>query len=283
MCAHAGARVLGRRLNGHQGFRPTRLIGIASTVVQCRGCGLIYANPRPVPDTLAQHYDRPPEDYWQPSYFDDAAGYFDEQIVRFRRLWDDGRKPRALDAGAGLGKAMTSLERHGFDAFGFEPSAAFRNRALASGVNEDRLKLASIETAQYADGMFDLVTFGAVLEHLNDPAAALEKALGWTAEGGLIHAEVPSAKWLMARLLDRAYRMQGLDYVTRLSPMHPPFHLYEFTLEAFERHGSRVGYSLADHRFIVCDTFLPPFLRGIASRVMNATDTGMQLEVWLRR
>ena len=283
MCAHTEARVLGRRLNGHQGVRPTRLIGLAATVVQCCGCGLIYANPRPVPDTLAQHYDRPPEDYWQPSYFDDAAGYFDEAIARFRHLWDGAGTPRALDVGAGLGKAMASLTRHGFDTFGFEPSAAFRDRALASGVSADRLQLAAIETAQYADGAFDLVTFGAVLEHLSDPAAALEKALGWTAPRGLIHAEVPSARWLMARLLDRVYRLQGLDYVTRLSPMHAPFHLYEFTLEAFERHGSRVGYSVADHHFHVCDTFLPPPLRGVAAKVMGATDTGMQLEVWLRR
>ena len=69
-----------------------------------------------------------------------------------------------------------------------------------------------------------------MLEHLQDPAAALTRALGWLAPSGLIHVEVPSAKWLLGRLLNLATRGLGMDYVTNLSPMHPPYHLYEFTL-----------------------------------------------------
>jgi SAM-dependent methyltransferase len=235
-----------------------------------------------VPQSLAQHYDRPPERYWASSYVESQAGSFEAEPIRFRQLWDGSRVPRALDVGAGLGKAMASLERCGFDTYGIEPSAAFRDRAAANGIDPDRLHLSSVEDAEFEAGSFDFVTFGAVLEHLQDPAAALTTAVGWLAVGGLIHAEVPSAKWLLSRLLNLANRVRGLDYVTNLSPMHPPYHLYEFTLDSFIQHGQRASYRVVDHRFYVASTFLPRPLDRLADRVMTATDTGMQLKVWLR-
>lgn len=281
MCGSALARTFGRRLNQHQGLRPRSVVGAATTVIQCGTCGLIYSNPRPVPASLAQHYDRPPDEYWQPRYFESKADYFGSQARRFRLLWSGQHVPRALDVGAGLGKAMAALQRHGFETFGIEPSAEFHNRAIANGIDPDRLQRVALEAAQYEPGSFDLVSFGAVLEHLHDPAAALTQALLWLAPGGLIHVEVPSAKWLLARLLNLANRARGLDYVTNLSPMHPPYHLYEFTLDSFRCHARRAAYEVVDHRFYPCATFLPRPADGLARRVMAATNTGMQLEVWL--
>ena len=37
----------------------------------------------------------------------------------------------ALDIGAGLGKAMLSLENSGFDTFGLEPSIPFHEKAIS--------------------------------------------------------------------------------------------------------------------------------------------------------
>jgi SAM-dependent methyltransferase len=283
MCGSADAKVLGRRLNGHQGLRARHSVGIATTVVQCRECRLIYANPRPVPESLAHHYDRAPEDYWLDAYFRHDPEYFREQVGTFRRLWRGAGKPRALDIGAGLGKTLTALAQDGFDAYGLEPSPSFRDRALAGGVEAERLQLASLENAAYESGEFDFISFGAVLEHLHEPAAAIERALTWAAEGGLVHIEVPSATWLLSRLLNLVYRVEGVDYVTNLSPMHPPYHLYEFTLRSFELHALRSSYEVVAHCLHVGDTFLPRRLQSIATRVMAATGTGMQLEVWLRR
>ncbi len=283
MCGSSGARVLGRRLNAHQGLRPRHRRAIATTVMQCRQCQLIYCDPRPVPESVAQHYDRPPETYWHADYFGEDSEYFKPVVTSFRRLWIGDGTPRALDVGAGIGRAMSALERHGFDTYGLEPSRSFHQRALSRGIHTDRLQLAAIEEADYEQDMFDLVSFGAVLEHLRDPAVALGRALGWLAPGGLIQAEVPSARWLLARLLNAAYRAQGLDYVTNLSPMHPPYHLYEFALASFQRHGDRTGYKVIAHQSFVCETFLPQPLRTLATRVMRETGTGMQLQVWLAR
>ena len=282
MCASSAARVVGRRLDRHQGLRARRVAGAATTIVKCRGCGLIYANPRPVTETVGDHYDMEPEEYWKPGYFVENESYFRGEIDIFRELYTGSRRPVVLDVGAGLGKAMHAFERAGFEAYGLEPSMPFHSRAIEGGISADRLQLGTAEDAQYPQGQFDLVSFGAVVEHLHRPDAVIEKAMTWLRPGGLIHAEVPSSKWMIGRGLNLLYRLQGSDLVTNLSPMHPPFHLYEFTLDSFKEHGRRAGYEVAYDQRFVGDVFLPASIARFISRLMVATGTEMQLQVWLR-
>jgi SAM-dependent methyltransferase len=286
MCAAPvrNANVLGRRLSGRQGLRPTRRVGWATTVMRCGKCGLVFANPQPTPQDVNQHYDRAPEDYWVPDDLGERGpDYFQYEIDTFHRLWERDGRPVALDVGAGLGRSMARLTACGFESHGLEPSAAFRQAAIErGGIDAARLTLGTIETATYEAGKFDFVTFGAVLEHLSDPAGQLDRVLAWLAPGGIVHVEVPSARWLTSRLVNLAYRLQGLDYVTNLSPMHVPFHLYEFTAESFRQYARRSHCTVMHGRLIAGrDTFLPgpdPLWRWL----MDRTGTGMQLEVWLR-
>ncbi len=281
----AAAHTLGRRCGEHQGLRPARRpVGAFATVQRCAGCGLVFANPMPVPHDLDSHYGIPPEAYWEPADLSPSADYFADQILQFHQLYQRRGGLTALDIGAGAGKAMVSLEAAGFTTFGLEPSASFHHHAVSrTGVAPERLSLGRIEDAAFDDGQFDLVTFGAVLEHLPDPAAAIERALSWARAGGLIHIEVPSSDWLMTRLIDFAYRIQRLDYTSHLSPLHIPFHLFEFTARSFERHAARTGYELALCRRHVAQTFAPRWADTVLVPLMRATHTGLQLEVWLRK
>lgn len=65
--------------------------------------------------------------------------------------------------------------------------------------------------------------------------------------------------------------------------MHTPFHLYEFGLGSFRAHAGLHGYEVAHHQYFVCQTFLPRVISPAARFLMRATDSGMQLEVWLRK
>lgn len=87
----------------------------------------------------------------------------------------------------------------------------------------------------------------------------------------------------MARLLDAAYRVQGLDYTTHLSPLHAPYHLYEFTDRSFDAFASRVGCQVAFRHMYVATTYAPRWLDPMLKRIMGATKTGMLIEVWLRK
>lgn len=279
MCLASDAKVLGRRLSTSQGPRPTKRVGVSTTVMRCRSCGLVFSNPLPIPSDLGDHYDVDPDSYWQPRYLE-GVGDLEPLVATFRSLWNGDRTPVALDVGAGIGKGMRNLTAAGFDTYGLEPSPAFHRMAVEHGTDPERLVLSSVEEADYP-AMFDLVTFGAVLEHLPDPAGAIERAMTWLAPGGVVQGEVPSSDWLTSRFVNLAYRAQGLDYVTNLSPMHPPFHLYEFTPASFEAHARRNGHTVALVQPMAgVDTFLPGPDR-LWRRLMLATGTGMQLGVWL--
>lgn len=278
------AKVLGRRMNCSQGVRPKRRVGIAITIMQCQLCSLVFANPLPIPVSISQHYGNPPEKYWHENYFKIDENYFKTQINTFFELYGTHRNLQALDIGAGIGKCMKALENSGFSAYGLEPSEPFYIRALNKmEISAEKLKLSSMETVEYLDEQFDFITFGAVLEHLYDPSLSILKSLKWLKPKGLMHIEVPSSMWLTNKIYNLIYRIQGLDYVGNISPMHNPFHLYEFGLQSFKIHAQKNGYEIAKHQFMVCDTFLPKILDSIVKPVMKKTDTGMQLEIWLQK
>lgn len=277
-------RVLGKRLNRSQGMFPRKRSGVSTTVKRCVKCDLIFADPQPVPFDLQDHYGVPPEAYWKEEYFTVSEEYFSMELYRASKLMTIDPGMKALDIGAGLGKCMIALKRAGFEAYGFEPSVPFRDRAIdRMGVDPERLRLGDMETITYDPAQFDLITFGAVLEHLYDPSASIAKAMQWLKPGGLIHVEVPSSHWLINRIINTAYRVQGLDYVGNISPMHPPFHLYEFGLDSFLANGRALGYEVAFHQYIVCQTYMPRILDPFLKWYMARTDRGMQLSIWLKK
>lgn len=286
MCGSPTAthRILGKRLNKPQGRKPASKTGITTTVAKCTDCGLVYANPQPIPFDLQDHYGVPPESYWKDDYFHINDDYFQGEIARLKELIDVQPGMKSLDIGAGVGKQMTVLERIGFDTYGLEPSEPFYERALQQmKIAPEKLTLGKLEDLDYPENTFDFISFGVVLEHLYDPGAAIEKALKWLKNDGIIHIEVPSADWLTNRLINQFYRLKGSDYVSNLSPMHEPYHLYEFSLQSFERNAQRTGYSIAFHEYYVCPTFLPKVFDPILRPYMKRTNTGMQLCVWLRK
>jgi 2-polyprenyl-3-methyl-5-hydroxy-6-metoxy-1,4-benzoquinol methylase len=278
--------ILGQRLNKSQGFSPKKKTGITVSVMRCRNCSLIYAQPMPIPFDIQDHYGTPPEEYWQESYFTDPGpNYFGPEIKTAKELLSFTPGMTALDVGAGLGKCMISLNNAGFDAYGFEPSQPFYQRAIANmGVSPERLKLGMIEELDYPENSFDFITFGAVFEHLYHPAASLEKAFKWLKPTGVIHIEVPSSRHFIARLFNFYNRLRGTNYVTNLSPMHSPFHLYEFGLKSFEELGKKLGYRIDKSLYSVCEIyFIPKIFHPFLRKYMEWTKTGMQLTVYLRK
>ena len=277
MCGGEG-RIWGRRLNTPQGLRPRKRIGISTTVMRCRECGLIYSNPLPVPENISDHYGVPPEDYWRDEYFEVADDHFAGELARIKQLVPEART--FLDIGAGIGKTMRSID---LEAYGMEPSEPFYERAITRmGISPDRLKLSSFEDADYPQ-MFDIISFGVVLEHLYDPSAALEKALTWLNPGGIIFIEVPSSEYLISRLMNLYFWLARTDLVVNISPMHNPFHLYEFTERSFILNGERLGYEIVRVDRYPGTTPKGTRIAAMLSPLMSATKTGMGLIVYLRK
>lgn len=286
MCAAPAAHFVmaGLRLNQSQGLRPRRAAGIAVSIKRCAECGLIFPDPQPVPASLSDHYGDA-EDYWHPDYFTEHPDYFSSEIAQAKRLLASRDAICALDIGAGIGKAMKAMSRAGFEAHGLEPWPSARAMAIERmNIPADRIVVATAEDAALAPESFDFITFGAVLEHLYSPSQAIERALGWLKPGGIIQAEVPSSRHLISRMINLFYRLRGTNYVTNTSPMHSPFHLYEFGLKSFEAHGRSARYEIAHHEVRVCEIYhVPRFLHPPLRWIMARSGTGMQLTVYLRK
>jgi ubiquinone/menaquinone biosynthesis C-methylase UbiE len=278
-------KVLGQRLNKSQGYKPKRKGGITVSILKCTNCELIYSNPQPIPFDLQDHYGTPPEAYWKDEYFVWKPNYFSTQIGEAKKLLNFKTGMKALDIGAGLGKGMLSMQKEKFDTYGLEPSIPFYERAISKmGIDKGKLKLGAIEELEYEPAYFDFISFGAVFEHLYEPAKCLEKALTWLKPSGIIHIEVPSSKWLLPKFMNLYFKLIGTNYVTNLSPMHAPFHMHEFDLKSFKELSNRLNFKIENYHYDVCSIFFfPVIFHKMLRSYMKAKDKGMQLTVYLRK
>jgi SAM-dependent methyltransferase len=105
---------------------------------------------------------------------------------------------RLLDAGAGRGRFVAAARAHGYDATGIEPSPA--RVAAAADVYDVQIRAGAIDDAEVEPDSLDAVTLWHVLEHVDDPAAALERIAGWLRPGGVLLVGAPNLASLQARL-----------------------------------------------------------------------------------
>ena len=286
MCSTSAdnAKILGRRLNQSQGRKPQNKIGITVSVMKCKKCGLIYPNPMPIPEDIQDHYGVPPEEYWTEEFLTFDENYYQGHLDILETILPFKEGMKALDIGAGIGKCMYAMEKRGFDSYGIEPSNPFYKRAITKmGMDPEKLKNVQIEDADFPENNFDFITFGAVLEHLYDPNLSIKKALSWLKPGGIIAIEVPNSNWFFAKLFNLVYKVSRKDYVTNLSPMHEPFHLYEFTPESFKENAELNGYEVARIENWVGEVYGPKYLKKYIKKYMVKSGQGMQLMVGLRK
>ena len=284
MCGSTRFRRLGKRLNGPQGLHPLRKSGITTTVMKCRNCGLIFSDPMPLPLHFSDHYGIPPEDYWKEEYFAVDVNSYAASLETYKGYIRNEGPLRSLDIGAGLGKYMLACSAAGFEAWGCEASEPFRQRAIEKmNIPPEQLVLGQVEEIDFPEAHFDYISFKAVLEHLSDPSAMLAKARLWLKPGGVIMIAGPSANWLISRMINTYYQMRLWDFTSHISPMHQPFHLYEFSLKSFVENAGRNQFRILYHHYDVCDTYMPRIMRSPMRSLMKATNSGMDLTVLLGR
>jgi len=289
-------KFIGRRMNQSQGFSPRRKIGLTVSVLRCSQCGLIFSAPQLKPLNINSHYDDP-ADYFSTEelvedYFLNTNITLNPEELFDQWLKQDIKIPihpfpgmKGLDIGVGHGKTFKWMESVGFETWGIEPSRSFYLR-LVDGmrISPERLKNQTVEDASFPDCTFNYINFGAVLEHLYSPREALMRAAKWLSSDGVIHCEVPSANWLGSKVINGYYSLIGSQFTTHLSPLHAPFHLYEFTVEALACMGRAAGLEIYKLLIIPCGSdFVPPIFRSSVRYIMEKTKTGMQIEVFFKK
>lgn len=174
---------------------PTLTTGQRFSLARCSHCGSARTL-GPAPDRIHEQGAYGPQTPRLHGLAGPVLGAFDRQ--RLALLGPLARPPaRLLDAGAGRGRFVAAARAAGYEAYGIEPSSRGALAAAAIGVPVEQV---SIEGATVQDGSLDCVTLWHVLEHLDDPGAALVRIAGWLRPGGALLIGVPNLGSLQAQL-----------------------------------------------------------------------------------
>ncbi|HHT9125772.1 MAG TPA: class I SAM-dependent methyltransferase [Candidatus Brocadiia bacterium] len=182
-------------------------------IVSCTRCGLTYVNPRPD--------DKEIEKYYPPSYYGKRRSIIDIITIwcRIKRIeievpGDEAR--RILDIGCGSGRMLREMRKRGWDVFGTELSEYSCKRAKEE-FNLD-VRKGSVETCNFPENYFDVITLWHVFEHIKNPSETLNEIYRLLKRDGVLIIDVPNLKSLQF-MLSRE-RWFHLDV---------PRHLYNFT------------------------------------------------------
>ncbi len=206
-------------------------------IVQCRNCGLVYTNPRLEGTQILDSYVAVED----PLYLQEREGRvltFERHLRPLEKL-----KPppgRLLDVGAYTGVFVEIAGRHGWEAWGIEPSRWAVGEAHKR--NLFRIVEGTLGSADLPTASFDVVTMWDVIEHVTDPLAELRHAHRLLKPGGLLVVHTMDIDSLFARMMGARW------------PWLMEMHIYYFsrrTLAAMqEKAGFEVMRAVAQGRYL---------------------------------
>lgn len=207
-------------------------------IVECRHCGLIYANPRWSTDDVMNAYTAVQDE----TYVEERLGReltFRHHLRHMERVIGPAAGRALLDVGAYIGVFVEAAAAVGWQAQGVEPSEWAAAEARHRGLD---VRVGTLDNVDLTEASFDVVTMWDVIEHLADPAAELDKARRLLRPGG----------WLVVHTMD-------IDApVSRLAGSRWPWlmdmHLYYFGRRTLRRmlsdHGYNVVWDGAQRRYL---------------------------------
>jgi len=123
----------------------------------------------------------------------DNAGRVARILSFARSFFPHGEKPRLLDVGSGLGVFLYRMKEAGWSCTALDPDPRAGDHARdVVGVEAIVGDFMSIGHDRL--GMFDVITFNKVLEHVENPVAMLSKASRYLNPNGCVYIEVPDGE-----------------------------------------------------------------------------------------
>jgi len=164
---------------------------------------------------------------------------------------------RLLDVGCGHGLLLDEARRRGYEVTGLELSVAaagYARDVLQLEVREETLNELAEEGERYA-----AIVLADVLEHLDDPQAALDRCFELLAPGGVLCVATPDPSSLTARLAGRRW----WAYI--------PAHTYLFPRRTLHELIAARGLVISDDVPLVRTFSLRYWLSGLAERSGRAS------------
>lgn len=204
--------------------------------VICRDCGLAWTDPRPSADATREFYsDKYRRQYKSTLKPKMKHVYRDinRALTRFNRI-----RPlllpgmTLLDIGAGAGFFPYVVKKNGFAVTGLEPNTGYAEYARDEFQLEVRIGF--IQDIDFEKNSFDIITLNHVLEHLEDPFAALGRLCNWIKPGGYLNVEVPN--------IEATYHAPRKKFHLA--------HLYSFNPDNLKLLGEKAGFTVSDFQIV---------------------------------
>lgn len=249
-----------------------RLFGVPGVwdILFCPGCGLMWLNPRPIPEDISKLYanyythETSPSMVTLPSLPEWLTRPIFEKRLGYR-CWPHGHRlqglarplswmgplyeliggsvmwlkalpsGKLLDVGCGDGRFLAQMRALGWQVMGVEPDAEAAAIARARfGVD---VTCGSLEDAAFPDSTFDAITMKHVIEHVPYPVQTLEECRRILKPGGRLVVMTPNSESIGHRFFAEAWR--GLE---------PPRHLVLFSARTLQMCAMRAGLRIEEMR-----------------------------------
>jgi 2-polyprenyl-3-methyl-5-hydroxy-6-metoxy-1,4-benzoquinol methylase len=230
--------------------------------VKCCTCGLVYQNPRPIPDGIMNLY---PSHYGttirDPSEDPETKMNAPVQIVRSRFIerFAPVVPGSIFDIGCGSGFFLKFIQRRGWSISGIEPSSehvTYATRYLGlQNVYQGMWPLNHKKNREV-----DVVSLFHVIEHLPSPIQALSAAKEILHPEGIVVLETPNVE-------SRPANFFGRRWVTLDAPRH---------LNLFSRHTLRYCLAKAGFEMLMLKTFSPSTMEYTESIRYVLQDLGLR-------
>jgi 2-polyprenyl-3-methyl-5-hydroxy-6-metoxy-1,4-benzoquinol methylase len=186
-------------------FSPSaHVVGQHGDLLECRECATIQQPVLPQGEALHDLYREMRDD----EYLAEEEG----RRATANRLLDlvGAHRPRGrlLDVGCGHGLLLDEARRRGYDTVGLELSReAARHAREALGLDVRELPLEAFHEGTNGDapGTFDAIVLADVIEHLDDPVAAIDQCAALLKPGGVLCVVTPDPSSATAKLAGRRW------------------------------------------------------------------------------
>ena len=197
---------------------------------ECEGCGTLFVNPRPGPESFARYYAGAPSvRFWATHFYRETEAARREQVIRpkvervrgaiGRHLGSLPPGSSLVDIGAGYGLFCEEFGRSspGVPVIAIEPSGPLAEACRERGIATVPKFLEDVKPSDIGRQVAVATSFE-LLEHLQDPGRFIRTCQGLVMEGGLL---------VLTTLSWAGFDLQVLQAESK--SIHPPHHVNFFT------------------------------------------------------